>query len=104
MGSALIVLCVLSIIVWFWRDSLRTREMAMQVCRRTCTSYQVQLLDDTVALAGLWPVMDQGRLALRRVYLFEYSLSSMDRRTGSLTLTRRRVDSVYLEPGPDPED
>jgi hypothetical protein len=97
-GSTLIILCVLCGVVLFWRDSLRTRELALQVCRRTCASYDVQLLDDTVAMTSIWPVFDQGRLALRRVYLFEYSLSSMDRRTGSLTLTRQRVESVYLEP------
>ncbi len=98
MWSTLGYLCLLGIVIGFWRDSLVTRELAMRVCRKTCTSYQVQLLDDTVALASVWPILEHGRIVLRRVYLFEYSLSSVDRRTGSMTLTNRRIDSVYLEP------
>jgi len=101
MWSTLAALIVLCAIIGFWRDSLHTRELAIQVCRRTCASYQVQLLDDTVALASLWPILERGRLALRRVYLFDYSLSSLDRRTGSLTMTNRRIDSVYLETAPE---
>jgi len=98
MWSTLGTLGVLSLIIWFWRDCLETRELALRVCRRTCASYQVQLLDDTVALSSVWPVLERGRLVLRRVYQFEYSVSSVDRRTGALALSDRRVDSVYLEP------
>ncbi len=98
MWSALGALSVLGLIIWFWRDCLETRELALRVCRRTCASYQVQLLDDTVALSSVWPVLERGHLVLRRVYLFEYSMSSVDRRSGALSLSNRRVDSVYLEP------
>ncbi len=99
MWSALGALSVLGAALWFWRDCLETRELALRVCRRTCTSYQVQLLDDTVALASMWPVLERGHLVLRRVYQFEYSLSSADRRTGALALSNRRVDSIFLEAG-----
>ena len=103
MWSALGTLGVLGVVIWFWRDSLETRELALRVCRQTCISYQFQLLDDTVALASVWPLLERGHPVLRRVYLFEYSLSSMDRRTGSVALTNRRVDSIYLEDSPEHE-
>ncbi len=101
MWSTLGALSVLGLVIWFWRDSLEVRELALAVCRRTCASYEVQLLDDTVALSSLWPVLEHGRLILRRVYQFEYSVSSVDRRSGALALSNRRVDSVYLEPFPE---
>ncbi len=101
MWSTLIALSVLGLSIWFWRDSLEARELALAVCRRTCASYQVQLLDDTVALSSVWPVLEHGRLVLRRVYQFEYSVSSVDRCTGAVALSNRRVDSIYLEAFPE---
>ncbi len=100
MWSTLAALFLLCGLIWFWRESLNTRELALQICRKTCECYKVQLLDETVALRKAWPVWVQGRLVLRRVYQFDYSPSSIERCTGTLVLTHRRVDSVYLEPIP----
>ena len=52
----------------------------------------LQLLDDTVAIAGLKTVRDaQGRIRLQRAYDFEYSDTGDNRRKGSLVLQGRRV-------------
>ena len=46
-------LAVIGAAVWFWIDSLRARERAVQLCHASCRARGVQLLDQTVAVFGL---------------------------------------------------
>ncbi len=85
--------------VWLWLTSLRAREAAVEAARLACTADGVQLLDDTVALASLWPQRTgSGTLALRRIYRFEFSDTGNNRLNGSITLLGPEVQALYLEP------
>jgi len=76
---------VLGLIVWGWAVSLRARERALRACRTICREFDMQLLDQTVALEGLWPARDpRGRLCLRRRYGFEFSPDGSRRFNGRL--------------------
>lgn len=98
--SLLLCIVVLGAALLAWRDGMRAREAAVDVCRRTCRSYGVQLLDDTVALSRLRLVGDSRRgLAVRRVYEFEVSADGRTREGGSVTLTGGQVDAIWV-PGP----
>lgn len=99
MYSTLAAIAAVGAALWLWRDSLRARETAARVARRTCDGEGVQFLDDTVALAGLRAVLDHGRPAFRRVYAFEFSRAGNDRQGGSVTLTGARVETVFLSAG-----
>ncbi len=60
--------------------------------RSACEAEGLQFLDDTVAIAGLKPARnDDGQLALRRVYRFEYSDTGDNRRSGSVVMIGQRV-------------
>ena len=84
---------------WLWLTSLRVREAAVEAARLACAADGVQLLDDTVALASLWPQRAvSGTLALRRIYRFEFSDSGNNRLNGSITLLGPAVQALYLEP------
>lgn len=77
---------------WFWLDSLKVREAAMNMARTACSSEGVLLLDDTVAIARIALGRDDdGHVKLRRVYHFEYSDTGDNRRRGSVVLLGRRV-------------
>lgn len=83
---------------WLWLDSLKARDIGISAARTACQSDGLQLLDDTVAIAGLKPVRNEdGRLLLRRVYAFEYSDTGDNRRNGSVVLLGNRV-LVMLAP------
>lgn len=85
-------LIALAFIAWLWYDSLKARDAGMGAVRAVCAAEGLQLLDDTVAIAGLKPERnDEGRLVLRRVYEFEYSDTGNDRRHGSVVLHGHRV-------------
>ena len=71
--------------------SLRAREAANAAMRSACRAEGFLFLDDTVALASMRPARDrEGRMALRRVYGFEYSDTGDNRRRGSVTMLAAR--------------
>ncbi len=103
MTSALAVLLFLGLGAWLWLDTMRVRELAVQVSRQACRSGGVQLLDETVSLRRLDLRRCRGQgLRLRRVYEFEYSTDGRDRLSGSVTLLGRHVQAIYLPGATEP--
>ncbi len=83
---------LLGAIVWLWLDSLKVREAAVRAAREVCAAEGLQLLDFTVAIAGLKLARDRhGRLALQRSYQFEYSDTGDNRLKGSLVMLGHRM-------------
>lgn len=87
----------LGALAWLWYISFGSRETAMKAARFACESENLQLLDDTVAIASLKPTRnDDGRMTLRRVYKFEFSDTGNNRRNGSVVLLGDRVVVVNI--------
>lgn len=77
--------------------SLQAREAANAAMRAACRAEGLLFLDDTVALQSMRPARDgDGRVALRRVYGFEYSDTGDNRRRGSVTLLGPRIVAVDM--------
>jgi len=84
---------------YLWFDSLRAREHAVAAGRAACARYGVQLLDETVAFTRLRLARDaQGRLRLRRTYVFEFSETGDNRRHGVIVMLGARLEDLQLEP------
>ena len=84
---------------YLWFDSLRARERAVAAGRDACQRYGVQLLDETVAFTRLRLARDdQGRLRLRRTYVFEFSETGDNRRQGAIVMLGARLEDLQLEP------
>ena len=95
--AAGLVIAALAVIVWV--DSLRSRERALGAGRDACARYGLQLLDDTVAIAGIGLARDsEGRLRLRRTYQFEFSDTGDNRRCGTVVLLGAEQQDLQLEP------
>lgn len=78
---------ILGGLFWFWLDSIRVHEIAVERARRHCHVNEVQFLDDTVALAKIKPKRNEdGRLALERTYKFEYSDTGNNRKPGRVIM------------------
>lgn len=95
--STLNLLFLLTLIAWFWRDSLRVREVAIRISRSSCKSHNVQLLDQTVALHRLGIRWLRSGPKLRRVYAFDYSLEGSGRRTGYLVMLGIHNVSLHMD-------
>lgn len=84
--SGFILIILLVAIAWFWLDSSRAKEFAVEICRQASEKYGVQFLDESVVLSKLgirWP--EQG-LRFRRVYDFDFSRNGDERLSGQVAL------------------
>ena len=90
-------LLVVALAAWLWADSLKAREAAVKAARVACEQEGLLLLDDTVAIASIWPVRDDyGRLRPKRSYVFEYTGTGNDRCKGSMTLIGAKLVIINL--------
>ncbi len=95
----LLALAIVLAGAYLWHDSLRARESAVAAGREACARYGVQLLDETVSFARLRVARDEnGRLRLRRTYVFEFSETGNNRRQGAVVLLGARVEDMQMEP------
>ncbi len=97
--GAVLTLALFALLAWFWFDSLRAREAALRHCRAACRENSVQLLDQTVECISLRPARNHsGRVALRRVYRFEFSDTGDNRREGRVVMFGAARESLDMEP------
>src|SRR5215831_865388 len=92
------LLCIAVLVVWFWHDSLRARDIANAAAMTACERMGLQFLDGTAAFARLSLVRDRGQLRLRRTYVFDYTAQSIERRQGFAILLGMDVEYVGFAP------
>ena len=96
MGS-IIILLILAGIIWFWLDSIKTKELASQAAAKVCISMGVQFLDQTVSLEHLKTARNaQGRLSLFRLYQFEFSTRGDKRYQGKVKVLGQQLLQIQL--------
>lgn len=96
--SSFMLLIVIGLLVWFWLESLKSRDIAIQVARTSCRQQELQLLDGTVSLRTIRPYYrNRDDYGLKRTYSFDYSGDGISRQTGCVVLYNSRVVSIVLE-------
>ena len=91
-GPEIFLLFAIIAVGWFWFDSLKAREAAVQAARAACEAEGLLLLDWTVAATATRLVRNEhGRIQIQRAYGFEYSDTGNNRLNGSVVLVGRRV-------------
>ena len=95
--DTLLLLIVIALLLWFWQQSLRARELAVRAAQELCKRQSLQLLDGTVALSGLrLQRAPAGHIALQRTYQFEYSRDGDERLRGFVLLLGLRLETAGL--------
>lgn len=88
---------VIAIAVWYWQDSLRSRELILKYCRRICEQHDVQFLDQSVHVARFrLGRADSQKLCIRRFYAFEFSVGGADRHNGVAVVAGGRIEYLSL--------
>jgi hypothetical protein len=96
--QALLLLGALWLIIWYWWDTMQSKEMAKVAGKRACDQAQVQFLDDTVALKNFRLQRgENGRLQLRRTFVFEFTSDGSFRYQGRITVQGKRVREVEMD-------
>jgi hypothetical protein len=94
-----VALLAVALLAWLWYDSMRARERAVAVGQAACARERLQFLDETVECTSVRPARNAaGRLALRRVYRFEFSDDGSRRRSGQIVMLSGEVESLTMEP------
>jgi len=88
---------LLGLVLWFWQNTLRIRELAVKVARQTCSGQNLQLLDGSVVLHRLSLKRNaSGHMAVRRTFLFAYSEDGIQRHTGFVIMLGSQIEQVGL--------
>ena len=98
------LLIPLAAVLYLWHSD-PFKALARELASRYCADLELQLLDQSVVIRGLWPARDDdGRLRLRRTYQFEFASTGDRRYQGIIVLLGLRVQSIELETYRLPED
>lgn len=92
----LLPLLVLLGLVGLWLKLSRAREMAVTEARRQCERHGLQLLDETVGLAGVALRRVNGLRRVERCYAFEVSIDGNDREAGRLWMIGSQFTGMRL--------
>ncbi len=97
MGDGLLFLLLIAGL-WYWWDTLRTKEIARSAGLNACQQASVQFLDDTVERKKLWLRRNRiGSLQLCRLYFFEFSSDGAERYQGRITMLGHKVREVEMD-------
>jgi hypothetical protein len=97
MGDVLLFLLLIAGL-WYWWDTLRTKEIARLAGLNACQQASVQFLDDTVESKKLWLRRNRmGSVQLCRLYFFEFSSDGAERYKGRITMLGQKVREVEMD-------
>lgn len=92
-------------LISFWWKGDQVKSIALKYLYQYCQQQDLQLLDQTIVLKGVWPHRnDSGSLQLRRRYEFEFTTTGEQRYKGLMELSGRRLQRIELEAHILPED
>lgn len=94
--SALSGILIIGLIIWFWLDSARAREIATAICAKACELRGVQFLDQTVALNRIGICWTRQGIRLRRTFRFDFSEEGLARRSGHIIIVGIKMQEFSL--------
>ncbi|WP_417227987.1 DUF3301 domain-containing protein [Amphritea sp.] len=96
--SDLFWLTLIVLLLLHWWQSLKIKEVALKAASRHCEELDLQLLDQSVYLRGIWLKRnDQGKIKIWRSYLFDFTATGDDRAKGRIALLGAQVTGITLE-------
>jgi len=96
--SAIIYLFIAGFVLWFWYDSMRARELAIDASSAACARMNAQFLDQTVVLTRLRLCRTpRGKMSLCRLYVFDITIDGTVRRTGVVKMIGHQIVELVLD-------
>ncbi len=83
-----------------WLGTMRARDSARAAVTRLCKQHNLQLLDQSVALASMRiSRATSGGLTLRRLFRFDYTETGNTRENGSIWIRGDRAELISIKHG-----
>ncbi|HEB95583.1 MAG TPA: DUF3301 domain-containing protein [Sedimenticola thiotaurini] len=94
--STFLGILFLLLLLWFWLDSARARELATAICDSACGDRGLQFLDQTVALRRISLRWTGQGIRIRRLYRFDFSEEGVGRRSGHIVMLGTALEEFSL--------
>jgi len=96
-ASTLAAIIILGLLLIFWLEAARARELAVGISRAACDKERYQLLDDSVYLQRVGLRWTPSGLRFRRMYRFDYSVDGTVRQSGFVLLIGNQLEAVHIQ-------
>jgi len=96
-ASTLAAIIILGLIVIFWLEAARARELAVGISRAACEKERYQFLDGGVYLQRFALRWTSAGLRFRRMYRFDYSVDGTLRQSGYVLLLGSQLEAVHIQ-------
>ena len=97
MELAIIILLISSL--YYWLDSIRSKENATSHAKTACKKVLIEFLDDTVLIKKVRLRRNtRGHISIYREYEFEFSSTGEFRYKGQVTLLGKHLIDVEMQP------
>jgi len=99
-GSELdwLILIFILAVLWYWWDTLQSKEIARVAGINACDRNSVQFLDDTVELKKIWLRRNsRGNLQICRLYFYEFTSDGAQRYQGRITMLGKNIREVEMD-------
>lgn len=98
MFNELILIIILLLVIAYWLDAMRVKEIARAVSRRACDDSGVVFLDDTVFLGQFRLRRNAlGQMSVFRQYQFEFTSDGYDRYQGYVQMLGKQVQALHMD-------
>ncbi len=98
-------LIVAGLFFYYWWSSWKYKGRAMGFAMDHCRRLDLQLLDQSMVIRGLWLARkSDGSLVIRRIYQFEFTSTGEQRYQGRIVLIGMALKSIDLEAYRLPDD
>lgn len=102
-GTELLILLVLVGAIFYWIDTIRTKEIATQHGKKRCEKLAVTFLDQTVEIKKVRLKRNpRGTLSFKREYGFEFSSDGVRRFDGEIVMLGKILESLSMSAYPEP--
>lgn len=92
-------------LISFWWQSDKIKSTALNFVIQYCKQKNLQLLDQTMVLKGVWAVRgEEGGLIIRRRYAFEFTSTGEERYQGLIEIVGPKMTRIELQPHIIPEN
>ena len=101
--SELIVLIIFALLATYFWGAVKAKELAIRAGRAACEKRGLQFLDQTVEQRLVRFGLDERKNpSWKRTYYFEFATSGEFRYEGQIVMHGHRLQSIQLDPYPDP--
>jgi len=93
----IVLFIAIGLITTFWWQGKAVKESAFFLVKQYCKKMDVQLLDDTIAIAKNRFIWQKGQLKVKRIFTFEFTSTGKARYQGKAIFIGSTLDSIFLD-------